>query len=271
MFGDGVVKKIFSITFISILLFVVSCGKGKDADEKKSLGGTEVIFVSDPSYLFAAVKAVYPSLQWSKYFDKNNTKSDYAEKYGQAFNLGTQIIDCLVAIQAKDFSSAETIAKSMKQLAEKLNISSKIEDKAVELQESIKSKADIKARKNIEELRALVVSALEELSGQELDTMVQYGAWLASYSKLSNIVSDKYEKNGANLLAQKVEIDYFLNKLQKSKFKDRESVKKSISFLTSLKSSVYVASEKGEFVSKDKPASIMKESSEILNIAREGK
>jgi len=271
MSKSGFFTKLLAIGAASALLFASACSKGKDSGDKKKLGGTEVVFVSDPSYLFSAVKAVYPTMQWAKYLDKANTKSDYSDKYSQAINLGTQIIDCLIAIQSKDYAAAESIAKSMKQLSEKLNISAKIEDKAVELQESIKTKADVKARKNIEEMRALVISALEELSGQDLDIMVQYGAWLASYSKLANMVNDKYEKNGANLLSQKVEVDFFLEKLQKSRFKDKETVKKSVSFLNSLKSSVYVEAEKGEFIAKDKPAKIFADSSEILKMVREGK
>lgn len=271
MFKEGRVQKVFIAVLMSLLLFALSCGKDKDTGTKKTAAKKEIVFISDPSYLFAAVTAVYPSIQWSKYLDKGNSKSDFTDKYSQAMNLGSQIIDCLVAIQSKDFTTAEAIAKSMKQLSDKLNIATKIENKAVELEDSIKSKADVKSRKNIEELKALVVKALEELSGQDLDIALQYGAWLTSYSKVAKIASDKYDKNGATLLCQKTEIDYFLEKLQQGKFKDKESVKKSISFLTSLKGLVYVKTNKGELVAKDKPAKIAAESSEILKMAREGK
>ncbi len=271
MFKEGIVQKAFIAAFISFLLVAISCSKDKTPADVKSLSGTEVVFISDPTEMFMGVKAVYPTIQWAKYLDKTNTKSDYSDKYSQAFNLGSQIIDCLLAIQAKDFATAETIAKSMKQLAEKLNISAKIENKAVELQQSIKSKADLKARKNTEELRALVINALEEISGQQLDLALQYGAWVASYSKLANIVNDTYDKNGANLLSQKTNIEYFLDNLGKSKFKDKESVKKSITFLTSLKASVYVATEKGEFIKKEIPAKIYTDSIEIVKLSREGK
>lgn len=265
-------KGLHKLVLLTLLLALISGSAcGKKSENKLNLEGTEVIFVSDPSYSFSAVRGVYPKLEWIKYLDKTNSKADYQDKFSQAVNLGTQIIDCLIAIHVKDFKTAEAIAKSMKQNADKLNITAKIEDKAVELQKNIEAKADVKSRKNLDELRALIVSALEELSGQDLDTAVQFGAWIATYGKMAMVVNDNYEKNGSTLLVQKLEIDYFYDKLSKSKFKDRESVKKSVEFLEMLKKSVYVNAEKGESISKEKVVKIANDAIAIAAMFKEGK
>lgn len=257
------------LTLVLALVSGTACGKKED--KAASMAGKEVILIADPSYSFTAVKAVYPKLDFGKYLDKANSKSDYSDKFSQAVNLGAQIIDCLIAIKVKDFKTAETIAKSLKQNADKLNISAKIEDKAVELQKNIEAKADVKARKNLDELRSLILKALEELSGQELDVAVQFGAWMATYSKMALIVNDNYQANGSTLLVQTLEIDYFSDRLSKGKFKDKESVKKAVDFLAMLKTAVYVKTDKGESVAKDKVAKIASESKIIAGLIKEGK
>lgn len=237
-------KSIFkTLIMIIFSLLLVTCAKKDDHKinlTKKMLNESTII--SDVAITFSAVKSTFNNVEWGSLVDKGNKTTSYEDPSKIALNLGSQTVDALVAVIASDWDSAKEISVATKELANKLNVGSSIENLALKLKESI-DKQDQKASKElIEQIKNAAKSSLDSMSSQDVAILIQYGAWINTINKVINLLSANYSpENCDKVLRVKSEVNYFLKALSlisDENIKNSDAIKRSLLFLSSMKKTI---------------------------------
>ncbi len=213
-------KNFFIILLVLILIFTIgNCKKDKTTKQPIKLEEIDLTksfpIIYRPEPIFIALSSSYPELKWEKYLEKNNNKTDIKDDVLKSMNIGSQLVDALIAVKVEDWDTAKKIGSSMKKLSDELHVSNQnIENLALQLEEAIKNKDSKNAKLILDGIQSQLETQLEKMVDKNLPVYAQFGLWLNSFNKISLILIDNYKKETTEILKQKAEIDFFLNSFQ---------------------------------------------------------
>ncbi|HOJ64164.1 MAG TPA: hypothetical protein PLE45_07060 [Spirochaetota bacterium] len=228
-------KRLFVILLIVALIFCLgNCKKDKTTNNQpiklEEIDLTKPFpIIYRPEPVFIAITSVYPDLKWENYLEKNNSKTEIKDDMLKSMNIGSQLVDALIAVKVEDWNTAKKIGSSMKKLSDDLHVSNQdIENLALQLEDSIKNKDSKNAKLVLDGIQSHLESQLEKMVDKNLPVYAQFGLWINSFDKLSKILIDNYKKEATEILKQNTEINFFLNSFSNLEKKDSPIVIKSI-------------------------------------------
>lgn len=229
-------KKILILSILALLL-IFNC-KGcsiNDSHENQLNTSNTKNFISMLGATFKAVRMTYPNLNWKKLVDPNNKKSEFADEYLAALNLGSQLVDLGVAAYGKDWDTVNKISESIKILSEKLGIKSSLEEQAVLLKEAIDKNDEKATIKLIDEIKTIAEKNLDSLYKQDISSLIKCGAWLTINNKVLTVINSYYSPGACDVLLRvKADADIVqgsLVNIQNEKISGSVQIKKSINYI----------------------------------------
>lgn len=155
----------------------------------------------------------------------------------QALLLGAVIAEGFIAVEAQESEEVKKIGRQVLTLTKSIGV----QKSAISHTTSIVEAADKKDWKTIRlEFDAAskdVKQAMIELEDAQLAQLVSLGGWLRGTEALTQVVTKKYSKDGAELLHQPAIVDYFQRKLDamSPRLKENPVVKKIATKLPQLR------------------------------------
>jgi len=218
----------FSFTVLLILILILSfsnCKKDKTTNQSIKIEEIDLTkpfpLIYRPEPVFIAINSSYPDLKWENYLEKSNSKTDINGNVLKSMNIGSQLVDALIAVKVEDWDTAKKIGSSMKKISDDLHVSNQnIENLALQLEDAIKNKDSKNAKLILDGIQSQLETQLEKMVDKNLPVYAQFGLWLNLFNKVSQILIDNYKKETTEILKQNAEIDFFLTSFENIEKKD---------------------------------------------------
>lgn len=210
-------KSILTIALFSTVALAQDTEPKQKIDITQLLPQAQVVddvVVPVPSEIFSVLdKLGKPS--WTAVLRAPNGVAKPSGQQSQnALFLGTIIAEGFIAVEAEDANAVKDIGKSVLSLAKALSVQKEVTSRS----NAIISAADKKdwklVRKELDGALGEVRGAMKAIGSVELSHLVSLGGWLRGTEALCEVVESNYSKDGADLLRQKMLLDFFDAKLK---------------------------------------------------------
>lgn len=140
-----------------------------------------------------------------------NKKSNYANKYTIALNLGTRICDAFVAIQGKDQNKFADMATTVAGLSGKLNanIEQSLNDKMFAL---VKQGKWMEVRGMLDEQQTTVKEKLNRLD-KDAAILVTIGGWLEGLNVVTKSLASNYSADATSIIRNPKLVEYLIGEM----------------------------------------------------------
>ena len=136
-----------------------------------------------------------------------------AKPFGQhpqvALYLGTIIAEGFIAVEAEDAGAVTDIGKSVLSLAKALGVEKEVSSRAKAIIDAADQKDWKLVRKELDGALGEVRGAMKAIGSADYAHLVSLGGWLRGTEALCEVVDKNYTKDGADLLRQKMLLDFF--------------------------------------------------------------
>jgi hypothetical protein len=126
-----------------------------------------------------------------------------------ALILGTVIAEGFIAVEAESAEDVKRIGKSVLTLSEAIAVKRAVQRRSQSIVEAANEKDWAKVRRELDGALMDVKGAMTELRSEELSHLVSLGGWLRGTEALATVVSQKFTKDGGELLHQPVLLEHF--------------------------------------------------------------
>ncbi|MCS6807301.1 MAG: hypothetical protein RML40_00845 [Bacteroidota bacterium] len=140
-----------------------------------------------------------------------NKRSNYANKYTIALNLGTRICDAFVAIQAKEQNKFADMATTVASLSSKLNanIEQSLNDKMFAL---VKQGKWSEVRSMLDDQQNTVKEKLNRLD-KDAAVLVTIGGWLEALHVVTKSLSSNYVADATSVIRNPKLVEYLIGEM----------------------------------------------------------
>lgn len=159
------------------------------------------VVVPVPAEIFAVLDKI-DEPNWKEQLRLPKEYQPEVDRLRLALSFGATVGEGFIAVEAEQTQSVQDVGKRALRLAEALAL----QDAVVPHLESISEAADEEAwstvRARLDETQQSVKTTMEDLRDEDLSTLVSLGGWLRGTQAITNLISEAYSLDKAELLNQ---------------------------------------------------------------------
>jgi hypothetical protein len=170
--------------------------------------------ISHPDEAMKSLASTAQPADWKPYVDAGTAVTG-SEKLKVAAAIGMQAANGIAAEYAGDDATAEKLATSVKELADRLSLKSAALETLVaktntDLKEPDAEKRSALVRGDLAELQDELKATFDRLGDGAAATMMVFGAWIEGVRMTSSLLQAKYTADASDALNRRNEAEYFL-------------------------------------------------------------
>ena len=174
----------------------------------------DIYFAPLPSFerMFSALDYLEVN-DFSMVLEKENFKVE-EEVFKVAFALGVNTAEALLATKAREAEALHRIAREMFHYSRFLGLSDEILKLGDELQQMVGSLEWEVLESSLEKYKEAVEIALYQSRQYDMFTMMQLGGWTHGLNRITNLLSNNYNKEKSSIVNQKGIVNSLISNLK---------------------------------------------------------